>query len=254
MAFASCPTFDPPAREDGSGCRVDWSGSALPLRWTVMSSSVQPHIVTSAVWYVSYGSNMSADRLACYIEGGRPPGGSRANPGARDRTPPVRSVPVDLPGRLYFAGDSPQWGGGVAFYDHAATSDAAAGTAARGYLVTAGQLADIAAQEMYRLPQEGDPLEEIVLGELEGGRHEAGPGRYETLVEVGRYQDVPMLTFTSPHGHEHVEHTQPSDLYLDTLRAGLQESRGWDEQQVTSYFDGVGVRPTGPEATSPVEG
>ena len=54
----------------------------------------------SHVWYVSYGSNMSADRLACYIEGGRPPGGSRANPGARDRTLPTRTVPVDLPGRL----------------------------------------------------------------------------------------------------------------------------------------------------------
>jgi hypothetical protein len=208
----------------------------------------------SHVWYVSYGSNMSADRLACYIEGGRPPGGSRANPGARDRTLPTRSVPVDLPGRLYFAGDSPQWGGGVAFYDHEATSDAAAGTAARGYLVTAGQLADIAAQEMYRVPQEGDPLEEIVLGDLAGGRHEVGPGRYETLVEVGRHQDLPMLTVTSPHGHEHVEHTQPSDPYLDTLRTGLRESRGWGEQQVTSYFEGVVPRRTGPAATSPFEG
>ena len=205
-----------------------------------MSSSGLPESVTS-VWYVSYGSNMSADRLACYIEGGRPPGGSRVTPGARDRTLPTRSVPVDLPGRLYFAGESPQWGGGVAFYDHAATGDPAAGTAARGYLVTAGQLADIAAQEMYRVPQEGDPLEEIVLGELEGGRHEAGPGRYETLVEVGRHEELPLLTFTSPHGHEHVEHTQPSDPYLDTLRTGLQESRGWEEHQVTSYFDGVGV-------------
>ena len=208
----------------------------------------------SHVWYVSYGSNMSAHRLACYIEGGRPPGGSRANPGARDRTLPTRSVPVDLPGRLYFAGESPQWGGGVAFYDHAETRDPAAGTAARGYLVTAGQFADIAAQEMYRVPQAGDPLEEVVLGELEGGRHEVGPGRYETLVEVGRHEDLPLLTFTSPHGHEHVEHTQPSDPYLDTLRTGLQESRGWDAEQVASYFDGVGVRRTGSDATSPFEG
>ena len=32
------------------------------------------------VWYVSYGSNMSAARLASYLEGGRPPGGSRAQP------------------------------------------------------------------------------------------------------------------------------------------------------------------------------
>jgi len=194
----------------------------------------------SRVWYVSYGSNMSAERLACYIEGGRPPGGSRANPGARDRTLPARSIPVDLPGRLYFAGESPQWGGGVAFYDHEADGDVP-GTAARGYLVTAGQLADIAAQEMYRVPQDGDPLEEIVLGPLDGGRHEVGPGRYETLVEVGRHDEVPLLTFTSPHGHAHVEHTQPSEAYLDTLRTGLRESRGWDEEQAATYLDLRGV-------------
>jgi len=213
-----------------------------------MSSSVQPDIVASPVWYVSYGSNMSADRLACYIEGGLPPGGSRANPGARDRTRPTRSVPVDLPGRLYFAGESSQWGGGMAFYDHAATSDAAAGTAARGYLVTAGQFADIAAQEMYRVPQDGDPLEEIVLGSLEGGRHEVGPGRYETLVEVGRHEDVPLLTFTAPHGVHHVEHTVPSDAYLDAVRLGLRESRGWDDERLATYLDSV------VPATSPIEG
>jgi hypothetical protein len=209
-----------------------------------MSSSVQPDIVASPVWYVSYGSNMSSERLACYIEGGRPPGGTRTNPGARDRRLPERSVPVDLPGTVYFAGQSPQWGGGVAFYDH----ETPGWTAARGYLVTAGQLADIAAQEMYRVPQDGDPLEEIVLGSLEGGRHEVGPGRYETLVEVGRHEDVPLLTFTAPHGVHHVEHTVPSDAYLDAVRLGLRESRGWDDERLATYLDSV------VPATSPIEG
>jgi hypothetical protein len=209
-----------------------------------MSSSAQPDIVASPVWYVSYGSNMSAERLACYIEGGRPPGGTRTNPGARDRRLPERSVPVDLPGTVYFAGQSPQWGGGVAFYDH----ETPGWTAARGYLVTAGQLADIAAQEMYRVPQDGDPLEEIVLGSLEGGRHEVGPGRYETLVEVGRHEDVPLLTFTAPHGVHHVEHTVPSDAYLDAVRLGLRESRGWDDERLATYLDSV------VPATSPIEG
>jgi hypothetical protein len=158
----------------------------------------------SQVWYVSYGSNMSSVRFACYIEGGRPPGGSRTNPGARDPRLPVRSVPVDLPGTLYFAGESPQWGGGVAFYDHARPGF----TAARAYLVTAAQLADIAAQEMYRVPQDGDPLEEVVLAPLQGGRHELGPGRYETLAEA----------------------------YLATVADGLRESRGWDDRRIASYF------------------
>ena len=186
----------------------------------------------SQVWYVSYGSNMCAARLACYIEGGQPVGGRRANPGARDRSLPRRSIPVDLPGTVYFAGESPQWGGGVAFYDHLTPGY----TAARGYLVTAGQLSDIAAQEMYRVPQHGDPLEQVVLSPLDGGRYEVGPGRYETLVEVGRCDGMPLLTFTSPHGREHAVITQPSPAYLEMMAIGLRESRSWDDEQIAAYL------------------
>ena len=187
---------------------------------------------TGEVWYVSYGSNMAAERLACYIRGGCPPGGVRTNPGARDTRLPTRSIPVELPGALYFAGRSPQWGGGVAFYDH----DSPGPTAARGYLVTAAQLADIAAQEMYRVPDPDDPLEEVLIGGSFDGRHQAGPGRYETLVEVGRYDGLPMLTFTAPHGHDHVAHTAPSPAYLETLSTGLREAHGWSAEQVAAYF------------------
>ena len=195
------------------------------------------------VWYVSYGSNMSAARLAAYIEGGAPPGGSRTNPGARDRSLPRRTIAVDLPGALYFAGRSPQWGGGVAFYDHHAREPGAGGpTAARAYLVTAGQFADIAAQEMYRIPQAGDPIEEIVLGGIDGGVHRAGPGRYETLVEVGRLEGAPLLLFTAPDGIHHVEHAKPSAAYLAMLAQGLKESRQWDERDVAAYFSRLGVQ------------
>jgi hypothetical protein len=186
----------------------------------------------TTVWYVSYGSNMSASRLRCYIEGGRPPGGSRTNPGCRDRTPPLRSVPVDLPGRLYFAGESPQWGGGTAFYDHETPGP----TAARGYLVTPGQLADIAAQEMYRDPSPEDPLEQVVLAGLGEGRHALGTGRYETLVEVGRLDERPMYTFTSAHRASDVPHTEPAPAYLAVLADGLRESRHWDDQRIASYL------------------
>lgn len=189
----------------------------------------------SWVWYVSYGSNMCADRFACYLDGGCPPGGGRRNPGARDATPPVASMPVDLPGTLYFAGDSKQWGGGVAFYDHATPGY----VAARGYLVTAGQLADVAAQEMHRVPQDGDPVEEVVLAPLPDGRHSVGPGRYETLVEVGRHRGHPLITFTAPHGADHVEHAAPAPAYVDTLAGGLRQSRDWDEERIAAYLDSV---------------
>ncbi len=185
------------------------------------------------VWYVSYGSNMCRDRLATYLLGGRPPGASRSYVGARTPAMPAVDIPVDLPGRLYFAGDSPTWGGGVAFYDH----EEPGGTAARAYRMTADQLADVAAQEMHRVPQAGDPIEKVVVDGLEAGRHEAGPGRYETLVEVGRRDGLPMLTFTAPHGHDAVEHTRPTPPYVRMLARGLREAHGWDDDAITDYLD-----------------
>ncbi len=189
--------------------------------------------MSTHVWYVSYGSNLSRQRLLSYLEGGTPVGGRRRNPGARDRTPPSREVAVDLPGGLYFAGESPQWGGGVAFYDHEALDRGP--THARAYLVTVEQFADIAAQEMYREPAPGDPVEQVLLNGFDG-RHEVGPGRYETLVEVGRLDGHPMLVFTAPDGIDAVPHHPPAPAYADTLAAGLRESRGWDDERVAAYL------------------
>ena len=184
------------------------------------------------VWYVAYGSNLSLDRLTCYVAGGCPPGGTRAHPGARDRTPPARSVPVELPGTTYFAGRSEQWGGGVAYYDHLTPGR----TAARAYLVTAGQFADIAAQEMHREPRADDPLEQLVLAPLHEGRHEVGPGSYETVVDVGRHEDRPMLTFTAPGTAHRVERSRPSRPYLDTMARGLREAHGWGHDLAHRYL------------------
>ena len=105
--------------------------------------------------------------------------------------------------------------------------------------MTPGQLTDIAAQEMYRPTRVGDPLEELVLAPLAGGRHTLGEGRYETLVEVGRYDDLPLLTFTSPHAATAVEHTRPAPAYLAMMAEGLRESRDWDEEQTARYLDSI---------------
>lgn len=187
---------------------------------------------TSQVWYVSYGSNMSRRRLGTYIEGGRPPGSAISYVGARDRAMPVADRAVTLPGSVYFAGESPTWGGGVAFYDH----DAPGATPARAYRITVGQFVDLANQEMHRIPDPDDPLEEVLLSGLPEARHQAGPGHYETLIEVGRHEDLPMLTFTAPHGFDAVPHTRPRPAYLAMLAEGLREAHGWDEEQIEGYF------------------
>jgi hypothetical protein len=207
-------------------------GNSDPLDpFAMVGRHMKPH----EVWYVSYGSNMCRDRLSCYIEGGRPHGGSRRYVGARDDTLPAEDMAVELPGSLYFAGESPTWGGGVAFYDH----DVPGPTPARAYRITVEQFADVAAQEMHRLPEEGDPLEEVIIGGLDAGRHEAGPGRYETLIEVGRHDGLPMLTFTSPHGLDAVPHTRPTPAYLAMLRRGLGEGHGWTDDECDAYLSYV---------------
>lgn len=186
---------------------------------------------------MSYGSNMARARLACYLAGGRPPGAKRHYPGARDHTLPREDRAVHLPGRLWFSGESSVWGGGTAFYDH----DAAGPTPARAYRITAAQLADVAAQEMHRSPAHDDPLEAVLASGLKD-RHAVGPGRYETLVAVGRLDGLPMFTFTAPHGHADVPHAAPSAPYLAMIGAGLREAHDWSDAEVATYLATVAPR------------
>ncbi len=85
----------------------------------------------SLLWYVAYGSNMSAARFARYLAG------------AADRTPPQAGRAMLLPGTVFFADESVVWGGGRAYYD----PDLPGRTPARAHLITAGQFADVRRQE-----------------------------------------------------------------------------------------------------------
>jgi hypothetical protein len=188
------------------------------------------------VWYVAYGSNLSLDRFMCYLAGGRPAGGSRIYPGARDRRPPLDIRPVQLTGTVYFALQSLVWGGGMAFFDAAGTGT----VAGRAYRLRCSQFADVAAQEMHR-----DPLADLDLQRvLTQDRWSYGPGRYETLLRVGELVGAPMLTLTAPWGVADVPHTTPSAAYLTVIAAGLQESQGWSGDRVAEHLaDLPGVRP-----------
>ena len=186
---------------------------------------------TTLVWYVSYGSNMHAERLTTYLAGGIPPGGTRAYPGARDPKPPRADAPVWLPGSVYFATHSPVWHGGRAFYDPATPGPAAA----RAWLVTASQFADIAAQEMYRAPDGDLDLADV----LANGRAELGPGRYETLLHVGERDGHPLLTFTAPWQAGDVEPEPPSAAYLRMLAGGLVAAHGWHPHRAAGYLAGL---------------
>lgn len=180
------------------------------------------------VWYAAYGSNMQADRLACYLRGGRPPGAARTYPGCRDGTPPARSVPVLLPGALYFALESAVWGGGVAFYDPAGTGE----LPARAHLIGVGQFSDIAAQERHRSPGADLALDEAVRT----GRQQLGRGPYGTLVCPGSLDGLPVLTLTAAWPPGRAPLNAPGAAYLRLVAAGLAEAHGWSPRRAAAYL------------------
>ena len=186
------------------------------------------------VWYVAYGSNLSAARFGCYLAGGCPPGSFRTYEGCRDRSPPRRADGVLLPGGLTFAGASSVWGGGMAFFDP--TADAT--VAARAYQVTFGQFSDIVAQEA-RHPV----AEDLVLSE--GTRQWPTPsGVYETVLHLDDRNGLPMLTITSL---QELDPKPPTAAYLRMVLAGLGEAFGWEPDRCVAYL--LGARGITPEWT-----
>lgn len=186
----------------------------------------------SHVWYAAYGSNLHAARLAYYREGGTLPGTTHTYAGFRDRTPPLKTQALTLPGTIYFAWESPVWTGGAAFYADQPADGWPKGAAARGYLLTYEQFSDLVTQEMYRTP--GTDLDIPAL--VEAGKTRLGPGRYETVVSVGDIDGYPALTFTSPWDPSTVELNRPSGRYLSMLATGLRESHQWSPGEVFSYL------------------
>jgi hypothetical protein len=189
------------------------------------------------LWYAAYGSNMSASRFRCYVEGGCPPGAARTYPGCRDRTLPTRDEPITVPGGVYFALESRVWGGGLALYDPDLPGD----TPARAYLLTVGQFSDLAAQEMHR-----EPVTDLDLADAIGtGRHQLGPGRYETLVKVGERHGYPVLTLTAPWSATEVDWAAPAASYLRQLGTGLREAHGWGDTRIATHLSDLpGARGT----------
>jgi hypothetical protein len=129
---------------------------------------------------------------------------------------------------VYFALESRVWKGGIALYD----PDLPGETAARAYLLTAGQFADIAAQEMNRIPDRDLDLSPV----LTAGRERRGPGCYETLVLLGHRDGYPLLTFTAPWRASDVDAAAPSAAYLTMLAAGLKQSHRWASGRIADYL------------------
>jgi hypothetical protein len=187
---------------------------------------------TVPVWYVAYGSNLSAQRFAYYLTGGRPPGARRTYEGCRDASPPRRTAAAWLPGRLVFGGVSRAWGGGMAFYD----PDGESRVAARGYRVTLAQFGDVLAQESRRPAGTPYALERAVDGRLP-----ALGGAYDTVLHLGDADGAPRLALAAT---AVPAVRAPAAAYLRTILAGLADGFGLTEEERVDYLlEATGVRP-----------
>lgn len=185
------------------------------------------------VWYVAYASNLRADRLRCYLGGGRPEGARRTYEGGRDPSPPTANVLLTLPGRIVFAGESRVWGGAMAFYDPTAAGQ----IVARGYRVTFGQLSDLVAQES-RHPVGVD----LTPARVAGQPWETPSHVYESMLHLGDRDGAPMFCLTSL---QELRPAPPEAAYLRTILRGLAEIWPSTAQMRSSYLaEAAGVAPT----------
>ena len=212
----------------GTGYRVGDDLRRLPDGDEIpLTSSAHARLV----WYAGYGSNLCAERFLCYLAGGAPPGLDRPCRGARDKTPPRADRPLDIPRRLYFAGNSTSWGGAPCFVDTAENPSAPAH--ARAYLITWEQFEDVVAQENGRSTT---PID-LEPGNLAAGRSiRLGTGRYDNLVSLNGFEKDAVVTVTSPWTMAEAPLRPPSPAYLKVVITGLRESHAMADGAIVTYL------------------
>ena len=196
--------------------------------------------LTSAVWYVSYGSNLNRARFMAYLRGGRTAGNDVVHEGCADPSPPIDDIPLELPNSLYFAGWSDRvWGGTSGGF---ITLDAQAPPAlARAYLIAPGQFLDVVRQENANRADIDDFVLTVARARRSGHARLLPTGSYSELVYLGEREGHPLLSFTAPVNR--TDFTPPSAAYLRVIGRGLQECHGLRTTQVVRYLgDTPGVR------------
>ena len=152
------------------------------------------------LWYVSYGSNLLGERFMCYIQGGKFRGNVNGSSGCTDKTLPLASVRVTVPGQIFFAKKSHTWdGSGVAFLD----AQTPFYTLGRAWLVTREQFEQIHEKE----------------GEI----------WYSKKVELGSIDGIKAVTFTSD---VHFQETEPNENYKTVLCEGFRETQRLEYREI----------------------
>ena len=161
------------------------------------------------VWYVAYGSNLHADRLKYYIQGGWFPDLGKEYKGCDDPTLPLLSVKCNIPYSMYFGYHAICFEDrGVCFLDTTKEGKALG----RAYLITKQQFEQIHVQE---------------------GRSTMW---YDKVVKLDAIAGVPAATFTN---HTRLGGMDPSLKYRSIVKKGLIETygEGMNDQEIEAYLD-----------------
>lgn len=179
------------------------------------------------VWYAGYGSNLSAERFACYIQSGWCKENNKWYPGCKDRTLWSEKCLRRYPGRMYFGQKSESWKEndipkGVAFYDPVQPGE----THMRLYKISREQLREVQEQEGL------------------------SPEWYGRLVTLGVHKDgCPIYTFTSKMRHEC---NAPSAAYLRLIRSALINECKLDEAEADEYLNTCRTEKVAPRSAGSV--
>lgn len=164
----------------------------------------------------------------CYIRGGMAEGGRIYSPGCSDTTLPQDDRAIEIPYRLYFAGESLMWNGGVCFISDKPQLCA---IKARAYLVTEAQFWQILSQESKTVV----PIQACDIAQLRAqGSVSVGAGKYDHAIYCGELEGYPMITFTAP--AQHMVSAMPSEDYLRLIISGLQETHRMSLEDAVVYL------------------
>ena len=182
------------------------------------------------IWYACYGSNILEERFICYIKGGQPKGAQTKYEGCTDKTLPADNEDFYICSELYFARESSNWdNGGVAFIR--TLFEPQTSTIGRIFLITKGQLIDIAKQETKTTTELTIDFDRAIKG---GSYIFKRPSWYGNLLYLGQQGDYPIFTLTNENDLQPA--TRPSKSYLKTICEGIKEAHNFDNPTIFDYF------------------
>lgn len=182
------------------------------------------------IWYACYGSNILEERFNCYIKGGQPKGAQTKYEGCTDKTLPTDNEDFYICSELYFAKESSNWdNGGVAFIR--TLFEPQASTMGRIFLITKGQLVDIARQETKTKAELTIDFDKAVAY---GSYIFKRPSWYGNLLYLGQQSEYPIFTLTNQDDLQPI--TKPSKSYLRTIWQGIKEAHKFDDKAIFEYL------------------